>query len=123
MTYEVRDRLREIDRDVLRDGKGLPARNEKSVRRPLRPFADRFAPVVVHADAVPKNALQTEDGGQVLVEAFSEGYGDSVFDLREPGMIVRALHIIRAADSLSFYFGRKDSTAFRHTETVLSALI
>ncbi len=67
LAYEVNDRLREIDPAAL-PPTDLAPRIEDKVRRLLDPFARRFAPVLVHSDAAPRNAIQNDAGQFVLAD-------------------------------------------------------
>jgi Ser/Thr protein kinase RdoA (MazF antagonist) len=67
LAYEVHDGLREIDPAAL-PPTDLAPRIEDKVRRLLDPFARRFAPVLVHSDATPRNAILTDAGEFVLAD-------------------------------------------------------
>ncbi|HEX6624817.1 MAG TPA: aminoglycoside phosphotransferase family protein [Pyrinomonadaceae bacterium] len=67
LAYEVNDRLGEIDAAAL-PPTDLAPRIEDKVRRLLAPFARRFAPVLVHSDAAPRNAILTDAGEFVLAD-------------------------------------------------------
>lgn len=67
LDHEVRERLGEVDPAALPDS-SLARRVEDKVRRLLAPFAGRFAPVLVHGDAAPRNAILTGERRLVLAD-------------------------------------------------------
>lgn len=67
LAYDVRDRLREVDPSALPSA-DTARRVEEKVRRLLAPHAGRFAPVLVHGDAAPRNTILAEDGRLVLAD-------------------------------------------------------
>lgn len=67
LAYEVHDRLREIDPAALPDA-DTARRIEEKVRRLLSPYAARFAPVLVHGDAAPRNTILTADRQFILAD-------------------------------------------------------
>ena len=68
LAYEVHDRLREVDPEALPAAADISRRVEDKVRRLLSPYAGRFAPVLVHGDAAPRNAILTDDRQFVLAD-------------------------------------------------------
>jgi Ser/Thr protein kinase RdoA (MazF antagonist) len=67
LIHEVRERLLEmLDTDLSDEIVYL--RIEEKVRRQLTPFEDRFKPVLIHADPVPKNAVWTTDHQLILID-------------------------------------------------------
>jgi Ser/Thr protein kinase RdoA (MazF antagonist) len=64
---EVFDNLRKVD-DGSRLEETFRPRFEREVAPVLRRYESRFAPVLVHGDCTPKNALLDSEGGFVFVD-------------------------------------------------------
>src|SRR5215471_3681722 len=67
LIHEVQERLCEIVGADLSD-KIVYSRIEEKVRQQLAPFEDRFEPVLIHADPIPKNAVWTTDHQLILID-------------------------------------------------------
>lgn len=67
LTYDVHDRLREVDPAALPSA-DIARRVEDKVRLLLAPYAGRFTPALVHGDAAPRNTILTDNRQFVLAD-------------------------------------------------------